>query len=272
MENIKYYDTVLTIAGSDSGGGAGIQADIKTISACGGYAASAITALTAQNTQGVQGIFPIPVEFLTQQLDAVFSDIHFKAVKIGMLHSSEVIRAVKSALVKYNATNVVLDPVMVATSGDPLLREEAIETLKKELLPLATLITPNLPEASLLLNTSIENPEEAGTFAKELAEQCGTSVLLKAGHFKDAVVTDVLYNYQTKVITNYSNSRLETENTHGTGCTLSSAIATYLAKGLELENAVRNAIAYIHSAIESGKDYKLGKGHGPVDHFYFTNK
>lgn len=267
MENIKKYHTVLTIAGSDSGGGAGIQADIKTISACGCYAASAITALTAQNTCAVQGIHAVPANFLTQQLDAVFTDIHFDAVKIGMLHSSEVILTVKNALVKYGAKNIVLDPVMVATSGDPLLKEEAIETLKHELIPLASLITPNLPEAALLLNTEITKQEESEAFARKLSDTFGISVLLKAGHFKENIVTDVLYNIRTEIATSFSNPRIETNNTHGTGCTLSSAIASFLAKENTLEMAVAQAITYTHNAILAGKEYALGNGHGPVAHF-----
>ncbi|WP_093023212.1 bifunctional hydroxymethylpyrimidine kinase/phosphomethylpyrimidine kinase [Pustulibacterium marinum] len=268
MENIKQYPTVLTIAGSDSGGGAGIQADIKSISANGGYAASVITALTAQNTQGVQGIHAIPVSFLKQQLESVFSDIEFKAVKIGMLHSAEVISTVKEALVTYNVKNVVLDPVMVATSGDPLLQQEAIEALKSELLPLATLITPNLPEASLLLGKEIQQQSELKTYAQHLAENFKTSVLLKAGHFEEATLTDALFNLETKEHTIFENQRIATQNTHGTGCTLSSAIATYLAQNFTLEEAILKATTYLHQALEYGKNYQLGKGHGPVNHFY----
>ncbi len=268
MENIKQYPTVLTIAGSDSGGGAGIQADIKSISANGGYAASVITALTAQNTQGVQGIHAVPVSFLKQQLESVFSDIEFKAVKIGMLHSAEVISTVKEALVTYNVKNVVLDPVMVATSGDPLLQQEAVEALKSELLPLATLITPNLPEASLLLGKTIQQQSELKTYAQQLAETFNTSVLLKAGHFEDAILTDVLFNLETKKHTVFENKRIATQNTHGTGCTLSSAIAAYLGQDFSLEEAILKATTYLHQALEYGKNYQLGKGYGPVNHFY----
>ncbi|MFI2741141.1 bifunctional hydroxymethylpyrimidine kinase/phosphomethylpyrimidine kinase [Zhouia sp. PK063] len=268
MENIKQYKKVLTIAGSDSGGGAGIQADIKSISATGCYAASAITALTAQNTLGVHGIHPVPVDFLAQQLDAVFTDINFDAVKIGMLHSTEVILTVKKALLKYHAKNIVLDPVMVATSGDPLLQEEAISSLKNELLPLANLITPNLPEASLLLGKPITSQNSLADAAQELAENFKTNILLKAGHFNDATLTDVLYNYNTGNTIFYENTRIDTQNTHGTGCTLSSAIASFLAQENDMTTAIQKAITYLHQALHYGKDYQLGKGHGPVHHFY----
>ncbi|GLB48914.1 bifunctional hydroxymethylpyrimidine kinase/phosphomethylpyrimidine kinase [Neptunitalea lumnitzerae] len=268
MENIKQYHKVLTIAGSDSGGGAGIQADIKAISACGCYAASAITALTAQNTQGVQGIHAVPVSFLKDQLEAVFSDIAFDAVKIGMLHSSEVIQTVKEALAKYPVKNIVLDPVMIATSGDRLLREEAITTLKNELLPIATLITPNLPEASLLIGKEIEHQETLAEYATVLGKQYNTSVLLKAGHFEEDTLTDVLYSFTTDTIHTFKNNRIHTPNTHGTGCTLSAAIASFLAKGNSMEKAVEQGIKYLHEALVEGKDYTLGKGHGPVAHFY----
>lgn len=268
MENIKQYKTVLTIAGSDSGGGAGIQADIKSISATGCYAASAITALTAQNTLGVHGIHPVPVDFLAQQLDAVFTDINFDAVKIGMLHSTEVILTVKKALLKYHAKNIVLDPVMVATSGDPLLQEEAISSLKNELLPLANLITPNLPEASLLLGKPITSQNSLADAAQELAENFKTNILLKAGHFNDTTLTDVLYNYNTGNTIFYENTRIDTQNTHGTGCTLSSAIASFLAQENDMTTSIQKAITYLHQALHYGKDYQLGKGHGPVHHFY----
>lgn len=260
------YHAVLTIAGSDSGGCAGIQADIKSISANGGYAASVITATTAQNTQGVTDIHPIPVPHIIKQMEAVFDDIHFDAVKIGMLHSSEVIKAVANTLEKYNITNIVLDPVMIATSGDKLITDEAIESLRS-FLPHVTLITPNIPEAELLAGHPI-NLENMESSAKELGEMYHTSVLLKGGHLElGEKMTDILYNYKNKQCTTIHNQAVETINTHGTGCSLSSSIATYLSLGLPLEEATLKGCNYLNDAIVKGKDKLLGKGHGPVNHF-----
>lgn len=260
------YHTVLTIAGSDSGGGAGIQADIKSISANGGYAASVITATTAQNTQGVTDIHAIPIPHLIAQMEAVFSDIHFDAVKIGMLHSSEVIEAVQNTLAKYKVKNIVLDPVMVATSGDTLIDENAIERLKA-FLPHVTLITPNIPEAQILIGHDI-HLENLEATAKEIGEKYQVSVLLKGGHLKPTdMMTDALYNHNTEQVTLIQNKAIKTKNTHGTGCTLSSAIATQLAKGETLEPATQKACNYLNLAIDAGKDKLLGKGHGPVNHF-----
>lgn len=267
MENMSTpYQAVLTIAGSDSGGGAGIQADIKSISANGGYAASVITATTAQNTQEVTDIHPIPVPHIIKQLEAVFDDIAFGAVKIGMLHSSEVIEAVQSTLEKYQVTNIVLDPVMIATSGDKLITNNAINSLKV-FLPKVTLITPNIPEAELLVGHSInlKNQEDS---AKELGEMYQVSVLLKGGHleFTDTM-TDVLYNHKSKETLIIHNKAIDTINTHGTGCSLSSSIATYMCLGFNLEDATVKGCNYLNEAIEKGKDKMLGKGHGPVNHF-----
>lgn len=261
------YKTVLTIAGSDSSGGAGIQADIKSISANRGYAASVITATTAQNTQGVTDIHAIPVAHVIAQMEAVFDDIDFDAVKIGMLHSSEVIEAVQSTLAKYNVKNIVLDPVMVATSGDNLIDDEAVERLKA-FLPHVTLITPNIPEAQILIgyDITLENMESS---AIEIAQKYQTSVLLKGGHleFTD-MMTDVLYNYETGQTTLIQNRAIKTKNTHGTGCTLSSAIATHIAIGDTLESATKTACTYLNLSIDAGKEKELGKGeHGPVNHF-----
>ncbi|RLA69194.1 MAG: bifunctional hydroxymethylpyrimidine kinase/phosphomethylpyrimidine kinase [Epsilonproteobacteria bacterium] len=260
------YHTVLTIAGSDSGGCAGIQADIKSISANGGYAASVITATTAQNTQGITDIHPIPVAHIIKQMEAVLEDIDFAAVKIGMLHSSEVIEAVKSTLTRYNIINIVLDPVMIATSGDNLINDNAIESLKL-FLPNVTLITPNIPEAELLIGHSI-NLKNMEASAKELAEKYHTSVLLKGGHleFSDEM-TDILYNFESKQSTTIHNKAINSINTHGTGCSLSSSIATYLSLGFSLEDATLKGCNYLNVAIEKGKDKTLGKGHGPVNHF-----
>ena len=260
------YHTVLTIAGSDSGGCAGIQADIKSISANGGYAASVITATTAQNTQGVTDIHAIPVPHIIKQMEAVFDDIHFNAVKIGMLHSSEVIEAVQSTLEKYAIKNIVLDPVMVATSGDNLINHEAVERLKS-FLPQVRLITPNIPEAQILIGHDIDL-ENLETTAKEIGEKYQVSVLLKGGHLElTKMMTDALYNQTTGKVTLIKNPAINTINTHGTGCSLSSSIATYLAKGETLENAVIKGCSYLNKAIETGKEMVLGKGHGPVNHF-----
>ncbi len=262
------YNTVLTIAGSDSGGGAGIQADIKTISANGCYAASAITAVTVQNTVGVTDVHPIPLNILDGQIRAVLSDIGASAIKIGMLHSSEVIQVIKKCLADFKAENIVLDPVMVSTSGHKLIQDEAIETLKKELLYEARVITPNIPEAEILLGRNISEQDELPELAKSLSKRRKVSVLLKAGHLTEDELTDVFYNAETDEILKLSSQRLETKNTHGTGCTLSSAIAAQLAKGLSLNEAVINAKNYINEAIVNGVDYEIGNGHGPVHHFY----
>jgi hydroxymethylpyrimidine/phosphomethylpyrimidine kinase len=261
------YHTILTIAGSDSSGGAGIQADIKSISANGGVGCSVITASTAQNTLGVTDIHPMPVAHIVKQLEAVLDDIHIDVVKIGMLHSKEVIEAVQKSLAHYDIEKIVLDPVMIATSGETLLSDDAIESLKA-FLPKVTLITPNIPEAELLLGHSIdlENQEVS---AKALAQMYHTSVLLKGGHldFTDTM-TDVLYNYESQKSSIIQNKAIESKNTHGTGCTLSSAIATYLAKGESLESAVTKGCTYLNKAIEAGKDKLFGHGHGSVNHFY----
>ena len=260
------YCCILTIAGSDSGGGAGIQADIKSISANGGYGASVITASTAQNTQGVRDIHPMPISHIIAQMQAVFDDIEFSAVKIGMLHSSEVINAVKETLSSYKIKNIVFDPVMIATSGDKLLNDDAVQSLK-EFLPNTMLITPNIPEAELLVGHKIELENMQST-AKELAELYKTSVLLKGGHLKlQEMMTDVLYNYESKKTTIIKNKSVKTKNTHGTGCSLSSSIATYIGLGETLEDACKKGCEYLNNAIEKGKDKVIGHGHGPVNHF-----
>ena len=260
------YKSVLTIAGSDSSGGAGIQADIKTISANGAYSASVITATTAQNTQGVRDIHAIPIPHIVQQLEAVLDDIEFGAVKIGMLHSSEVIEAVKGTLAKYKIKNIILDPVMIASSGDALFSQNAIESLKA-FLPSVLLMTPNVPEAELLLKKSIEL-KNVKSSARELGEKYKTSVLLKGGHLEFTnIMTDTLYNYQTKKLTTIQNQAVDTINTHGTGCSLSSAIATYISLGESLEKATIKGCAYLNQALINGKDKYLGKGHGAINHF-----
>lgn len=265
---MKKYNRVLSIAGSDSGGGAGIQADIKAISACKCYASTAITAITVQNTLGVTNVHPVPNEILQEQIEAVLADIGADAIKIGMLHSSETIHAVCRALDQYKIENIVLDPVMVATSGDTLLLEEAIVTLKQVLIPKVRVITPNIPEAQILLNKKIESQSDLIPRAKELAELFQVSVLLKAGHLSDNQLTDIFYDFESKEIVEMKSDRLQTLNTHGTGCTLSSAFAAFLARGFELQEAAKLAKDYISDAIRTGADYEIGKGHGPVNHFY----
>jgi hydroxymethylpyrimidine/phosphomethylpyrimidine kinase len=258
----------LTIAGSDSGGGAGIQADLKTFAAIGCYGMSVITALTAQNTQGVTGIHAVPPAFATAQLEAVFSDIGADAVKIGMLFSSDLIRTVAAQLTKYRLANIVLDPVMVAQSGDKLLQDDAIEAIKQHLMPLAAVVTPNLPEAEVLLGQTLSSRGQIRPAAKKLAELGSGSVLIKGGHWQDGTSADLLYLCREDRFVELAADRIATNNNHGTGCTLSSAIAAYLAKGKPIEEAVRAAKDYITEAIRAGARYELGHGHGPVHHFF----
>ena len=259
---------VLTIAGSDSGGGAGIQADIKSISANGCFAASAITAITAQNTLGVNAVEGLSIDIIEGQIDAVLSDIGADSIKIGMLHSAEVVQCVARMLRKYNIKDVVLDPVMVSTSGHRLIEESAIEVLKAELMPMARVITPNIPEAEILLGEAINKQGDLPAAARRLAEQYGVSVLLKAGHLVNDELIDIFYNHETEEVVELSARRIDTRNTHGTGCTLSSAFAAQLAKGLSLTEAARAAKHYINEAIIYGANQEIGHGHGPVAHFY----
>ncbi len=265
---MKKYNRVLTIAGSDSGGGAGIQADIKTISACGCYAASAITAVTVQNTLGVSAVSPLPIEIIRGQIDAVLDDIGADTVKIGMLHSGEVVKCVADALRQQQVKHIVLDPVMVSTSGHRLIEESAVETLKRVLIPMVQVITPNIPEAEILLGRPIEHQSDLPRIAAELAENFGVSVLLKAGHLEDDELVDVFYDVRTGEATPLKSKRIYTRNTHGTGCTLSSALAAMLARGLSPVEAARAAKEYINGAIVAGADYEIGDGHGPVHHFF----
>jgi len=261
------YKSVLTIAGSDSGGGAGIQADIKSISANGAYAATVITASTAQNTEGVTDIHGLPLSHIKAQLEAVLSDIEFGAVKIGMLYSAEVIKLVANSLKLYDSKNIVLDPVMVATSGKTLLNSDAMESLKA-FLPHTYLITPNIPEAELLIGHKIEL-ENMEASVQEIAEKFSVSVLLKGGHLVEQdFMTDMLYIKEQKRVVVINNQAVSTKNTHGTGCSLSSAIATHLALGFELEEAVVKSCSYLNEAIKAGKDKVLGHGNGPINHFY----
>ena len=268
MGDMKKYKVALSIAGSDPSGGAGLQADLKTFSACGCYGATAVVAVVDENTVGVTGVFPIPVDFVAGQIRSVLDDLGADAVKIGMLHSAELIIAVKDTLSGYDIRNIVLDPVMVATSGDPLLQADAVDTMKSVLVPYARVITPNIPEAEILLGEKISFQSELPECARRLSQNGNVSVLLKAGHLSDEELTDVFYNAETGTLTELKSRRVNTQNTHGTGCTLSSAVASFLARDFSLDDAVRNAKEYIAGAIEAGADYRIGHGHGPVHHFY----
>ncbi|MEE0937205.1 MAG: bifunctional hydroxymethylpyrimidine kinase/phosphomethylpyrimidine kinase [Bacteroidales bacterium] len=262
----KSYFRVLTIAGSDSGGGAGIQADIKTISAMGCYASSAITAVTVQNTLGVQAVHPIPLDILEGQIDAILSDIGADAIKIGMLHSTKVVNLVAEMIEKYGIRNVVLDPVMVSTSGHKLIEDDAIESIKNRLIPLSCVITPNIPEAEILSGCKISSDQDFEQIAKKLSFNKSVSVLLKAGHLDNDCLVDYFYNIEDNTITLLPSKRVKTRNTHGTGCTLSSAFASALARGEDLTLAAKSAKKYIEQAIVSGAEYEIGHGHGPVNH------
>lgn len=255
--------TALTIAGSDSSGGAGIQADIKTMTMNGVYASSVITALTAQNTTGVKSVKEVDEEFLKDQLDCVFTDICPDAVKTGMIPNASLMKVIADALKFYEAGNIVTDPVMVATSGASLMADTALEAMKKLIIPLATVITPNIPEAEALLSVKIENEKDMELAARSLYEAYGCAVLLKGGHgvndASDYLCSDIGDKW-------YISKRIANPNTHGTGCTLSSAIAAFLAKGHGLEEAIRLAKEYLTGAIADGLD--LGKGSGPLNHLY----
>jgi len=257
----------VTIAGSDSSGGAGIQADLKTFAALGVYGASVITALTAQNTRGVIAIHDAPADLVKAQIDAVFSDLAVNAVKIGMLSQATIIETVAKGLDRYRAQNIVLDPVMVATSGDQLLASGAVETLRNLLLPRALVVTPNLPEAAALSGASVaRNEREMEIQARELLALGARNVLIKGGHGSGAESVDLLVG--GREVLRLSAERIDTKNTHGTGCTLSSAIAAGLAKGLDLKTAAREAKAYVTAAIAAADTLHVGHGHGPLHHFY----
>ena len=310
----KHYTRVLTIAGSDSGGGAGVQADIKTISALGCYAASAITAVTVQNTMGVSDVHPIPADIVEGQIRAVLDDIGADAIKIGMLQSREITRRIAAVLGEYPIRNIVLDPVMVSTSGHRLIEPEAVEALVSCLMPLARVITPNIPEAEILLGGKrLSDQASLSEAAVELSRLTGASVLLKAGHLapdpsgaeyeaecraeseclsgaesgagcraesraksgadsEAMVLTDYFYDAERGELIELPSQAVQTVNTHGTGCTMSSALAAHLAKGCSLQEAARGAKAYIAGAIADGAAYEIGHGHGPVNHFFLNKK
>ncbi|MEY4676804.1 MAG: bifunctional hydroxymethylpyrimidine kinase/phosphomethylpyrimidine kinase [Pseudomonadota bacterium] len=259
------YARVLSIAGSDSGGGAGIQADLKTFSALGCYGMTALTALTAQNTQGVQAIQGIPASFLKAQLQSVLDDIGVDAVKIGMLHTPDMVEVVAWAIDHYQLTQVVLDPVMVATSGDRLIAEETVAVLVRELFPRVQLVTPNLDEAALLLGRPLREVNQLDTAAADLLAMGATAVLLKGGHVQGNEVVDIL-TVADQAPEVFSSARIHSHNVHGTGCSLSSAIAAHLALGHNLSSAVSHARQFILQAIATGAQVRTGQGHGPLNH------
>lgn len=277
MTGKKKYYRALTIAGSDSGGGAGIQADLKTFSALQCYGMSAVTALTAQNTQKVEDVYAVPPDFVRKQIQAIVNDIGVDAIKIGMLNSAEIVQAAVKEILELTNVKLVVDPVMVAKSGDKLLQDSAIEVLKEQLLPLSDIITPNIPEAEVLTGQTIDNDEDMKTAGMELLELGPKSVVVKGGHadLQTRDSADLLITMQNGSVEMQwlTGKRIETSNTHGTGCTYSSAMAAYLARGFEITEAVQRAKTYINKAIRTGASYKIGQGHGPVHHFHeFWNK
>jgi hydroxymethylpyrimidine/phosphomethylpyrimidine kinase len=265
------YPVVLSIAGSDSGGGAGIQADLKTISALGCFATTAITAVTVQNTLGVSGIYPIPVDVVTAQIRAVMDDLKPVAIKIGMVHSAELAIGIAGALKDYPNVPVVFDPVMVSTSGHRLIVNDTVDTLKQYLFPMAELVTPNLDEAVILAGMEIKTTPDMKEAALRIIAMGCNAVLIKGGHLEGSDLFDVyLDNKGDENI--YKSTAINTINTHGTGCSLSSAIASFIALGNNLHTAILNSKNYIHQAIEQGRDVKTGEGHGPLNHFFNPQK
>lgn len=264
----KRYHRALTIAGSDCSGGAGIQADLKTFSALGCYGMSVITALTAQNTMGVSAIHPLPAGFVREQIEVLLNDIGADAIKIGMLYSEELIRTVAGQLKNHPGPHIVLDPVMVSQSGHKLIEEGALEALKGDLIPLSTVLTPNIPEASMLLGRELQDLSDREEAARDLARYGAKSVLLKGGHLSGNESSDLLFIASENRVVILPGERIPTRNNHGTGCTLSSAVASFLARGLPLEEAVRQSKEYITGAIRAGAEYEIGKGHGPVHHYF----
>ena len=264
---MKHYPCVLTIAGSDCSGGAGIQADIKTISALGAYAASAITAITVQNTCGVTG-HPVPPSYVKGQIEAVMTDIRPRAVKIGMINDVEIVQVIAESLKKFKPEFVVFDPVMVSTSGCKLMEDDAIEAITTLLMPLASIITPNLSETEVLTGKQIRNIEMMKTASRELLNYGCRAVLVKGGHLEDGNMCDVLQLKDESEPHLFMAQKVESHNTHGTGCTLSSAIATFLALGNSMPEAVKQAKEYVYQGILSGKDVHIGEGHGPLNHFH----
>ncbi len=270
---MKQYPTALTIAGSDSCGGAGIQADIKAMSALGCYAASAITAITAQNTLGVEAIEAVSHEVVAAQISAVMDDLHPQAAKIGMVNDRDTIKAIASTLARYAVGNLVIDPVMVSTSGSRLMQPEAMETFRQELMPMCTLLTPNLPETEALSDIHINNVDDCDKAARLIASECGGYVLIKGGHAADnGQKQDRLYDGNGQFIGSFTAKTVPTRNTHGTGCTLSAAITALLARGLAMYEAIARAKEFVSAAIAAGADVNIGHGHGPVNHFFNPQK
>ncbi|PIF44547.1 hydroxymethylpyrimidine/phosphomethylpyrimidine kinase [Chryseobacterium sp. 52] len=268
----KYkYPSVLTIAGFDGSGGAGIQADIKTASALGCFSTSVLTALPVQNTQGVRKIYPIPVEAVADQIEAILDDIFPDAIKIGMVHTPQLVETIVSTLRKYKKIPLVFDPVMVATSGHRLIEEETIAAITEKLFPIADVITPNMDEASILAGMKVETPEDLYAAGKLIKKLGCKSILLKGGHQETSTITSLFYdeyeNYHT-----FETKKFDTNNTHGSGCTLSSAIAAYLAQGHTLYDSVSLGQDYVYQAIENGKDVQTGLGNGPLNHFFNPQK
>ena len=260
--------TAMTIAGSDSGGGAGIQADLKTFAALGVYGTSALTAITAQNTLGVTAIHEVPTDVIAAQIQATLSDIGADAVKTGMLSSPAIIQTVAQEIQRHGVSRLVVDPVMVAKGGDRLLREDAVEALRTRLLPLATVVTPNTPEAEVLTGLTVRTPDDAREAARSIVAMGATSVVVKGGHLSGSDAVDIFYD--GKQFREFSAPRIDTRNTHGTGCTFASAIAAGLAKGLALEEAVAQAKNYVTQAIRD--NLEIGTGHGPLNHFFMLQK
>lgn len=272
MNSRKYkYPSVLTIAGFDSSGGAGLQADIKTISALGGYATSVLTALPVQNTQGVKSIFPIPIEAVTQQLDVVMEDIVPDAIKIGMVHTPELVEAIVQVLRQYPTIPIVFDPVMVATSGHRLIEERTIDVIIEKLLPIAQIITPNMDEAAILARMDVKDLKDMELAGEKIRRLDCNYILLKGGHQKTKIITSLLVDKKGD-LHSYDYEKINTNNTHGSGCTLSSAIASYVARGKSTLEAVSLGQRYTYNAIKYGADAKTGKGNGPLNHFFNPQK
>lgn len=265
------YPSVLTIAGFDGSGGAGIQADIKTFSALGCYATSVLTALPVQNTQGVRNIYPIPIEAVADQLEAVLDDIFPKAIKIGMVHTSQLVEVIINTLKKYPKVPIVFDPVMVATSGHRLIEEETVTTIIEKLFPIADIITPNMDEAAILAGMEVKTLNEMLAAGEKILKYGCKNILLKGGHQETSRITSLLIS-ENQEVTSYETEKFITDNTHGSGCTLSSAIAAYMARGEDLKDAVAKAQEYVFEAIKNGKDAITGKGNGPLNHFFNPEK
>lgn len=268
----KYtYPSVLAIAGFDGSGGAGIQADIKTISALGCFATSVLTALPVQNTQGVRNIYPIPYSAVQEQIQAIMDDIFPDAIKIGMVHTAELVKTIVNTLKQYSEVPIIFDPVMVATSGHKLIEDTTISTIIETLFPIASIITPNMDEAAILAGMEIKTIEDMYTAGNKILQLGCKSILLKGGHLEGKRITS-LYFQQDGTVLPFEFEKYETNNTHGSGCTLSSAIASYIAQGKNLTDAIALAQDYVHQAIYHGKDVLIGKGNGPLNHFFNPQK